>query len=203
MRVLAALVFAFCASAAPAQERILDFASEVAIRSDGSLDVVEVIRVNVEGRRIQRGIFRDFPTRYEDRSGANVVVPFEVVSVERNGEPEPYRIENLRNGVRVRIGVAEVMLPRGQHAYRNRVSHRAPARFFREPRRAVLERHRQRVGFSDRARKRARVFAGAARARTAERRGVHRAARVPRAQRDRDCCRRRVCIRNDACARAE
>jgi uncharacterized membrane protein YgcG len=118
MRVLAALAFAFCASTAPALERIVDFTSDVTIRSDGSLDVVEVIRVNVEGRLIQRGIFRDFPTRYEDRRGANVVVPFEVISVERNGEPEPYRIENLRNGVRVRIGVAEVMLPRGQHAYR-------------------------------------------------------------------------------------
>jgi uncharacterized membrane protein YgcG len=118
MRVLAALAFALLASAAPAQERIVDFASEVAIQRDGSLDVVEVIRVNVEGRRIQRGIFRDFPTRYQDRRGANVVVPFEVVSVERNGEPEPYRIEDLSNGVRVRIGVAERMLPRGEHAYR-------------------------------------------------------------------------------------
>jgi hypothetical protein len=156
MRVLAALAFALCASAALAQERILDFASEVAIRSDGSLDVVEVIRVNVEGRRIQRGIFRDFPTRYEGRRGANVVVPFEVVSVERNGEPEPYRIENLSNGVRVRIGVAEVMLPRGQHAYRISVSHRAPARVLRRSRRALLERHRQRVGVSDRARQCAR-----------------------------------------------
>lgn len=103
---------------ASAEERILDFASEVAIRADGTVVIDETIRVNAERNRITRGIFRDFPTRYEDRRGVRVVVPFEVVSVHRNGEPENYSMETLANGERVRIGRADRPLDLGVHEYR-------------------------------------------------------------------------------------
>lgn len=103
---------------AAAEERILAFASDVSIRPDGGLRVSETIRVQVEHDRIKRGIFRDFPTRYDNHRGARVVVPFEVISVLRDGQPEPYSIESLANGVRVRIGRAEQMLERGVHEYR-------------------------------------------------------------------------------------
>jgi uncharacterized membrane protein YgcG len=103
---------------ASAEERILSFASDIAIRLDGGLRVDETITVQVEGNRIKRGIFRDFPTRYENHRGTRVVVPFEVVSVQRDGKPENYTIERLDNGVRVRIGRAEQMLELGTHEYR-------------------------------------------------------------------------------------
>ncbi len=104
--------------AASAEERILGFASEVAIRPDGGLQVDETITVKVEHNRINRGIFRDFPTRYEDHRGTRVVVPFEVVSVHRDGQPENYGVERLANGERVRIGREEQMLSLGVHEYR-------------------------------------------------------------------------------------
>jgi hypothetical protein len=104
--------------AASAEERILSFASEVAIRPDGGLQVDETITVKVEHNRINRGIFRDFPTRYEDHKGTRVVVPFEVVSVHRDGQPENYGVERLANGERVRIGREEQMLSLGVHEYR-------------------------------------------------------------------------------------
>jgi uncharacterized membrane protein YgcG len=116
-----ALVAAACAQLIPASgahERILDFASDIALQPEGGLLVTETIAVQVEGQRIKRGIFRDFPTRYQDRRGANVIVPFDVVSVHRDGEPENYRVEPLDNGVRVRIGRAEHLLPPGAHEYR-------------------------------------------------------------------------------------
>ena len=115
MRFLA--LFLFCA-AALADERVLDFHSEIWISRNGTLNVTEVIVVQAEGRQIRRGILRDFPTEYRGRLGTRVRVPFEVVSVSRNGQPEPYALERLSNGVRVRIGSPDVLLRFGPHEYR-------------------------------------------------------------------------------------
>ena len=97
-------------------ERILSYASDVTINQDGSLAVVESIRVRAEGNQIRRGIFRDFPTRYE-REGRTIRVGFTVDGVTRNGQSEPYDTESINNGTRVRIGDADVMLPTGEHSY--------------------------------------------------------------------------------------
>lgn len=90
--------------AAQSGERIRDYAIEVDVRADGSLDVVEHITVHAAGNQIRRGIYRDFPTRYRDRAGNAVVVDFEMLSLQRDGESEPWFIENLGNGVRINTG---------------------------------------------------------------------------------------------------
>src|SRR3546814_6451671 len=56
------LVLLWLAGAAPvqAQERILSYDSVIEVHADGSLDIVEDIRVRAEGRAIRRGIYRDF-----------------------------------------------------------------------------------------------------------------------------------------------
>jgi len=102
---------------AAAAERVLEFHSDIAIQADGALAVRERIKVQAEGRVIKRGIFRDFPTDYRDRSGALVRVPFEVIEVTRDGRPEPYVTLEQDNGVRVRIGSANVYLQRGVYTY--------------------------------------------------------------------------------------
>jgi uncharacterized membrane protein YgcG len=117
-RLVAALVLVLLSGAGFAQERIVDFASDVSIDANGSLLVVETIVVHVEGQQIKRGIFRDFPTRYENHRGLTVVVPFEVLNVQRDGAAEQYKVEPLNNGMRVRIGNPQQMLPRGPHMYR-------------------------------------------------------------------------------------
>lgn len=117
MRALA-LALLVCALPAAAEERVLDFHSEIRVAADGSLGVTETIAVQAEGREIRRGILRDFPTGYRDRTGARVRVPLEVQGVTRNGAPEPWSLEELSNGVRIRIGRAQVFLPRGRHEYR-------------------------------------------------------------------------------------
>ena len=61
-RLLLALCCLFAFASLHAQERILSYDSEVDVRDDGSLDVVERIRVRAEGNHIRRGIYRDFPT---------------------------------------------------------------------------------------------------------------------------------------------
>lgn len=72
----------------------------------------------MEGKEIRRGILRDFPTQYHHRDGSAVNVPFSVVQVSRDGAAEPFAVEALGNGSRIRIGNANVLLPRGRHEYR-------------------------------------------------------------------------------------
>ncbi len=115
---LAALVFLAAQGLAVAQERIVNFISDVQVLANGDLDVTETITIQAEGNQFRRGIFRDFPTSYRRRSdGTNVIVGFDVIAVTRNGKPEPYRTESYSNGVRTRIGSADVLIPRGVHAY--------------------------------------------------------------------------------------
>ena len=67
-----------------ADERILGYDSLLAVQADGSVLVTENITVSAEGTAIPRGIYRDFPTRYQDRYGNRVVVDLQVLSVLRD-----------------------------------------------------------------------------------------------------------------------
>ena len=68
---------------AHADERILDFHSDIAIAADASMQVSETIRARAEGDRIRHGIYRDFPTDYRDRYGNRVHVDFEPSALSR------------------------------------------------------------------------------------------------------------------------
>ena len=102
---------------AKARERIISFHSAIQIGAQRELSVTETIEAQVEGHFIKRGILRDFPTDYRDRLGRRVTVPFEVVSVKRDGKDESWNVGPLANGVRVQIGNANVLLPPGRHVY--------------------------------------------------------------------------------------
>jgi uncharacterized membrane protein YgcG len=121
MRILIVAAVALLSVATPvgAQqgERITGFASDITIGLDGTLTVRESISVNAQGNQIQRGIFRDFPTTYTDDLGTVHRVTFDVQRVTRNGRDEPYVLENIANGRRVRIGSADVFLDPGIHVY--------------------------------------------------------------------------------------
>ena len=98
--------------------------------ADSSLDVVETIRVRAEGIQINHGIYRDFPTRYQ-REGRTIRVGFEVQGVTRNGQNEPYATERIDNGVRVRIGDADIIVPPGEHTYVHPLPHDPADRLLR------------------------------------------------------------------------
>jgi uncharacterized membrane protein YgcG len=92
-------------------ERISEFISDITVNADSTMDVTETITVWCEGKSIQHGIFRDFPTVYNDKYGNRVKVGFKVKQVLRNGKPEPYALENQSNGKRVKIGDKDVFIP--------------------------------------------------------------------------------------------
>ncbi|MDX1562432.1 MAG: DUF2207 domain-containing protein [Gammaproteobacteria bacterium] len=110
-------LLALIAYASQADERILRYHSDIEIAADGSMTVTETIRVVAERDRIQRGIYRDFPTRYRDEYGNRLVVDFDVLAVTRNGDPEPYFTEGRANGVRVYVGSRDRLLDPGEHEY--------------------------------------------------------------------------------------
>ncbi|MBI3484048.1 MAG: DUF2207 domain-containing protein, partial [Acidobacteria bacterium] len=98
-------------------ERILEFRSETVVNADATLLVTETLTVHVSGKQIQHGIFRDFPTRFHGAWGERLQTPFVVVSVKRDGEPEPFGTEDFEQGTRVRIGSANTIVSPGDHTY--------------------------------------------------------------------------------------
>lgn len=98
-------------------ERIISFDSDITINQDASMIVNEKIKVFAGGNKIQRGIYRDFPTKYKDQYGNNVIIKFEVLEISRDGNSEDYHTENLNNGIRVYCGRSDYYLPHGEYTY--------------------------------------------------------------------------------------
>lgn len=117
MRWLAAILLALTPAAIGAEERIRTFDSDIRIARDGTLTVTETIKVATQGDVIKRGILRDFPTSYRNRLEQRTRVTFDVQSVSRDGHAEPFAVENLANGKRIRTGSADVFLGNGDHVY--------------------------------------------------------------------------------------
>lgn len=104
-------------STLPDSEQIHNYDSTILLRDDGTLDVTEIIEVTALGDQIQRGIYRDFPTNYQNNFGFAMNTTFDVQEVLKNGEPEPYFTERQLNGIRLYIGSENVYLPDGKYIY--------------------------------------------------------------------------------------
>jgi uncharacterized membrane protein YgcG len=103
--------------AAFADERILEFHSDILVMEDGWIQVTETIRVRAEGNRIRRGIYRDFPTEYYDKLGNRYEVDFKPLTVLRNDAREDFHSQGVRNGIRVYFGSSNRYLTAGEHTY--------------------------------------------------------------------------------------
>ena len=100
-----------------ADERILEFHSDIRVQPDGWIEVTEHITVRAEGARIRRGIYRDLPTTYRDRYGNRHEVVYRPLAVMRNDLAEDFHFERRDNGVRTYFGSARRMLAEGVHRY--------------------------------------------------------------------------------------
>jgi hypothetical protein len=98
-------------------ERIISFHSNITVRRDASMMVEENIKVHCANIEINHGIYRDFPTQYQDLLGNQVSVDFRVRRVLKNGANEPYSIKNLSNGKRIYIGSPKIELKLGDYEY--------------------------------------------------------------------------------------
>ncbi len=133
-RLLAALglvwLFLALAGAARAEEIFTSYHSDIGLAKDGTLTVTETIRAIVEGDQIKRGIYRDLPLTFTDANGRTAKVDFKLVSVERDGNAEPYRTESIKGGIRIYSGHADVFLSRGEHTFRFTYETARQIRFF-------------------------------------------------------------------------
>ncbi|MBJ3784936.1 DUF2207 domain-containing protein [Devosia sediminis] len=100
-----------------AREQIRAFGSDVQLRTDGSVDVVETVDINAEGVEIRRGIYRDIPVTMLGASGNKIRIDLDVTAVTRKGKPEMFRVERMGDFQRIWIGDPDVMLPYGEHRY--------------------------------------------------------------------------------------
>ncbi|MDX3925595.1 MAG: DUF2207 domain-containing protein [Shinella sp.] len=131
----AAFFLALClavlfAPAVRAAEYFAAFHSDIVLARDGKLTVTETITANVEGNRIRRGIYRDFPLTFVDAGGREREVGFKLLSVERDGRPEEYRTERSGRGIRIYFGSSGVLLDRGMHVFRLTYETTRQIRFF-------------------------------------------------------------------------
>src|SRR5690606_273092 len=101
---LALVMLFFSGAAARAEEYIDSYHADIAVAKDGVLTVTDTVRVNAEGHRIRRGIYRDFPLIFVGEDGRERQVGFDIDSVVRDGAAEPYRTETERRGVRIYFG---------------------------------------------------------------------------------------------------
>lgn len=111
------LLLIWTACGAQAEEVIRDYHADITVLPDATLEVTETITVNAEGNDIKRGIFRDFPLYAQDARGFRQKVDFELISVERDGQPENYHTENVTGGIRIYTGSADVFLRPGEYTY--------------------------------------------------------------------------------------
>lgn len=101
-----------------AQEEIRRFDVAIEVEKDGDILVTETIAVNVEGREIRRGIFRDFPAFYEDEeTGGKLPYRYSILSVLRDGRKESYSRDRTDNAVQIRIGHEDRFLDYREHVY--------------------------------------------------------------------------------------
>ena len=113
----AALFLTACAGAPPAGERVLSFHTDLTLREDGTLQVVEQIHLRSAGAKIKRGIFRLFPANLPDAWGRPQPFAFELGDVTRDGEPAAHRIGKVPEGTNLIIADPEALLPPGEHTY--------------------------------------------------------------------------------------
>lgn len=115
--VSAAIFCALQVNISIAAEVIKSFDAKVKIAKDGTLTVTETISVVAEGRKIRRGIYRDFPLLFEDAKGKEREVGFKLLSILRDGKTDSHRIERSRGKVRIYIGNKNVFLKKGEYTY--------------------------------------------------------------------------------------
>lgn len=94
------------------RENIRNYDVEIHVNEDASMDVIEKITVYANNNNIEHGIYRDFPTEYENKR-----VTFDVKQVLLDDEKVKYEISSVDRGARIKIGDADETVSKGIHTY--------------------------------------------------------------------------------------
>lgn len=94
------------------KEDIRNYDVEIHVNEDASMDVTEEITVYAGNNNIKHGIYRDFPTEYQNKR-----VTFDVKQVLLDGRKVKYEIGSVDRGARITIGDADEIVQKGIHTY--------------------------------------------------------------------------------------
>ncbi|WDQ97630.1 DUF2207 domain-containing protein [Devosia sp. J2-20] len=130
--IIALLIGLLLAVPGVAREEIRAYASDITMAVDGTVTVTETLTVNAEGDEIRRGIYRDIPVVLAGSDGGKVRPDFDVLNVQRDGQPETYRVERMGDFQRIWIGDPDVFLNYGNHSYTITYSMSRMARAFED-----------------------------------------------------------------------
>ncbi len=116
-------LIAFCCNLSIAQdgslnidERILNFHADIVVDTNAAVTISEKIKVRALGWNIKRGIFRTLPNK-RTLQNHTFYVKYEVQSVKKNGEEEPFHTKNENGNFVIYIGDANISLPQGVYEY--------------------------------------------------------------------------------------
>jgi uncharacterized membrane protein YgcG len=102
------------AKADDADWRINRFHSDLAVQSDGRVKVVETIEVNFGA--VKHGIYRDIPYIYQNPGQADTYTTIAILTVQQDGQDEPYELSQQDGYEEVKIGQANKTIT-GVHHY--------------------------------------------------------------------------------------
>ncbi len=104
-------------SPAAAEETIERFASDVTVMRDGTLHVVETIRVHAERSQIKHGIYRDFPLTFEDASARSTRSASGFSASPATGARSRISPRARASSIRIYAGDKDVFLDPGTYTY--------------------------------------------------------------------------------------
>lgn len=110
-------------------ESILSYDSDINIATNSTIAVTDTVVVRAEGVRIKHGIRRDFITDYRSPNH-QYQTGLKILSILRNGVPEPYRLKKIRHGFRMFTGDSDHYLEPGIHTFTLRYRISRGIRFF-------------------------------------------------------------------------
>lgn len=97
-------------------EHIVSFDAAISVDREANVTVTEKIKVYVTGASIRRGIFRTLP-RWRNINGKKKKISYAITSVQRDDQPEQYRIERTGDDEIIYFGRKDYLLPTGTHEY--------------------------------------------------------------------------------------
>lgn len=110
-------------------EYISSFHSDISVRKDASLKVVETITVLANGQSIKRGIFRTLPLK-RNLNGKSQKVKYSDISVTKDGVKEDFSENYSGNELKIYIGNKDVVLSPGKYTYQITYSTKNQIGFF-------------------------------------------------------------------------
>lgn len=125
------LVFSTALALVAQEEAIQDYDVVLNVRTDGSLEVTETIRVSVTGNQIKRGITRAFPLRSKVEDDRARGQSYDITSVKRDGIEEDYHTSKSGGNMVLYAGRADVFLDPGTYTYE--IVYRSPNQVYFTP----------------------------------------------------------------------